>query len=104
MSTGLDLKSIRRIDSVLHEPSRLSIVLALRDQESLSFGELKGLLGMTDGNLSIHLRTLEISSYIETSRSVVTGKARKFCRLSVRGREAFERYVQVLRQLFTNGG
>lgn len=104
MHTRVDLKSIRSIDAVLHEPSRLSIVVALSGKDALSFGELKNLLGMTDGNLSIHLRRLEHSSYIVTQRELVTGKTRTLCRLSAQGRDALGRYAEVLKPVLMNLG
>jgi len=103
MVAANDLDIIRKIDDVLHEPSRLSIIFALRKREALSFGELKSILGMTDGNLSIHLRTLEKSNYITTSRTRSQGKPRKLCRLSGDGQVALDRYLQVLQQLVKAG-
>ncbi len=99
MVAALDLKSIRNIDTVLHERSRLSIVFALCSRQELSFAELKALLGMTDGNLSIHLRTLEESGYLDTTRTRTAGKSRKLCRLSGHGKKAFEDYLEMLGQL-----
>jgi predicted transcriptional regulator len=47
------------IDAVIHERVRLSIVSALAVSPQLSFNELKSMLGLTDGNLSAHSRTLD---------------------------------------------
>jgi len=52
------------IDAVIHERVRLSIVSALAVSPQLSFNELKSMLGLTDGNLSAHSRTLEEAGYI----------------------------------------
>jgi hypothetical protein len=38
------------LDRVIHERSRLGMVSALAVNESLTFTELKGLLGVIDGN------------------------------------------------------
>jgi DNA-binding MarR family transcriptional regulator len=103
MGAVLDPRIIRKIDSILHEPSRLSIVFALCSQGVLSFAELKKLLNMTDGNLSIHLRTLEESGYLIASRVKGDGKPRKVCRLSGEGRAAFERYLSVLEEICRTG-
>jgi DNA-binding transcriptional ArsR family regulator len=103
MLPAIDFKSIRKIDSVIHEPSRLCIVFALRAQDMLSFTELKALLGMTDGNLSIHLRTLEEKGYVATQRSKNGGKPRKLCRLSGEGKLALDRYLALLDDLVRAG-
>jgi len=99
MGPSVDLKSIRKINAILHERSRLSIVLALVGRDSLSFSELKALLEMTDGNLSIHLRTLEENGYLTTTRSRLSGKRRKICQLTPEGRLEFERYLSLLDDL-----
>ncbi len=99
MVAAKDLDIIRKIDGVLHEPSRLQIIFVLRKKGDLSFGELKSLLNMTDGNLSIHLSTLEKNRYVVTSRIQSQGKLRKLCRLSSDGRVAFDRYLRSLNQL-----
>jgi hypothetical protein len=41
------------LDRVIHERVRLAIVSALAGAPSLSFNELKDLLDITDGNLSV---------------------------------------------------
>jgi len=58
---------------------------------------------MTDGNLSIHLRTLEESGYLIASRVKGDGKPRKLCRLSGEGRAALERYLGVLDEICRAG-
>jgi DNA-binding MarR family transcriptional regulator len=103
MVPAIDPKNIRKIDGVIHEPSRLSIVLALQASDTLSFSELKSRLGMTDGNLSIHLRKLEENGYVTTQRSRAGGKPRKLLRLSGEGRLAFDRYLTFLDQLVRAG-
>src|SRR5262245_19457622 len=53
------------LDRVIHEGLRLGIVSALAVNESLSFNDLKSLLGAIDGNLSVHARKLEEAGYVE---------------------------------------
>ena len=57
------------IDAIIHERVRLSIVAALAVSPQLSFNELKSMLGLTDGNLSAHSRTLEEAGYIVVEKS-----------------------------------
>lgn len=87
---------IYQLDPTLHEKSRLSIASALKEKDVLSFIELKQLLGMTDGNLSVHIKTLEKKGYLDTCKSRETGKMRTTCRLSARGEEALETYLENL--------
>ena len=46
------------LDQLIHERVRLGIISALAATKTLSFGELKEILALTDGNLSIHARKL----------------------------------------------
>ena len=49
-----------QFDRLVHEPSRLAILayLASREASTVGFTELKSELGMTAGNLSVHLKNL----------------------------------------------
>jgi DNA-binding MarR family transcriptional regulator len=77
----------------------LAIVSALAANESLSFNELKGLLQVTDGNLSVHARRLEEAGYVACTKSFEKRMPRTEYRLTAQGRRAFERYVSHLEAL-----
>ena len=47
---------------------RLAIVSALAASPSLTFNELKELLGTSDGNLSVHARRLEEAGYVSCEK------------------------------------
>jgi DNA-binding MarR family transcriptional regulator len=87
------------IDAVIHERVRLSIVAALAVSPELSFGELKSMLDLTDGNLSAHSRTLEEAGYIVVEKSFRGRRPYTSMRLTPKGRKAFERYLTTLRQI-----
>ena len=57
------------LDRLIHERVRLGIVSALAVNGSLTFTDLKGLLGTTDGNLSAHARRLEDAGYVTCEKS-----------------------------------
>ena len=57
------------LDRLIHERLRLGIVSALAVNGSLTFGDLKELLGATDGNLSAHARRLEDAGYVACDKS-----------------------------------
>jgi DNA-binding MarR family transcriptional regulator len=91
------------IDAVIHERVRLAIVSALAVAPELSFGELKEMLSLTDGNLSAHSRTLEEAGYIVIKKTFQGRRPHTAMRLSPKGRKAFERYVAKLRQIIDQG-
>lgn len=95
----LDVTTIEKLDRVIHERGRLAIMSVLAATESLSFKELKGHLGMTDGNLSVHMRTLEESGYVAVRKSFVNRKPLTEYSLTPEGREAFQEYIQTLAEI-----
>jgi DNA-binding transcriptional ArsR family regulator len=82
-----------KLDAVIHERVRLAIVSALAVNEVLSFNDLKKLLEITDGNLSVHARKLEDAGYVKCSKSFVGRQPRTEFRLSASGRRALEGYL-----------
>jgi DNA-binding HxlR family transcriptional regulator len=95
----LDVTTIEKLDRVIHERGRLAIMSVLAATESLSFKELKSHLGMTDGNLSVHMRTLEDSGYVAVEKSFVNRKPLTEYSLTPEGREAFQAYIQTLAEI-----
>lgn len=57
------------LDRLIHERVRLGIVSALAVNGSLTFTDLRDLLGTTDGNLSAHARRLEDAGYVVCTKS-----------------------------------
>src|SRR6478672_4292742 len=92
-------KPLPELDRVIHERMRLAIVSSLAANESLSFNELKSLLGATDGNLSVHARKLEEAGYVAFTKSFHRRMPRTEYRLTPEGRRAFERYLGHLEAL-----
>ena len=82
------------LDPVIHERVRLGIISALAVNASLSFNDLKQLLEITDGNLSVHARKLEDAGYVRCSKSFVGRQPRTEFTLTAGGRRALESYLQ----------
>lgn len=87
------------LDRLIHERVRLAIVSALAVNESLIFNELKEMLGLTDGNLSVHARKLEEAGYLECSKSFEGRMPRTSFRLTAEGRGALGRYLDHMEAL-----
>ena len=92
-------RMLPQLDRVIHERMRLAIVSALAAGQTLSFNELKALLGATDGNLSVHARKLEDAGYVACAKSFEGRMPKTEYRLTPEGRRAFERYVNHLEAL-----
>ena len=90
------------LDSVIHVPARLRIMVTLatlRDGDDLSFTRLQDMIGLTPGNLITHLRKLEDAGYVTTAKSGKGVTARTAVSITGAGRLALDRYTVVLRDL-----
>jgi len=93
------LTAIEKLDPIIHPKARLAIVSLLAATESLAFTEMKERLNMTDGNLCVHMRTLEESGYVLVQKSFVNRKPRTEYSLTALGRQAFQRYAEALAEI-----
>ena len=87
------------LDRLIHERTRLAIVSALAVNTSLTFSELKELLGASDGNLSVHARKLEDAGYIACTKSFAGRVPKTEYRLTTTGRRALEKYLNHMEAL-----
>ena len=97
-------ENLNKINRVIHEPARLGILSMLAARSPLTFNELKGYLGLTDGNLSVHLRVLEDNDYITLEKKIVGRKSHTSVRLTARGRRSFRNYLTRLERIVRGGG
>jgi DNA-binding MarR family transcriptional regulator len=81
------------LDRLIHERTRLGIISALAVNDSLTFNELKQLLGATDGNVSVHARKLEDAGYVSCTKSFAGRMPKTEYRLTASGRRALEKYL-----------
>ena len=95
----MEASRVSRLNPLIHERARLGIVSALAARDAAAFAELKALLDMTDGNLSVHLRVLEDAGYVALDKTFEDRKPRTTARLTRKGRVAFDHYVEVLGEI-----
>ena len=88
-----------QLDRVIHEKGRLTIMSMLAASPELSFTELRDGLGMTDGNLTTHIRTLQQSGYLSVTKSFQNNRPLTTCALTAAGRKAFASYINLLEQI-----
>lgn len=88
-----------QLDRVIHEKGRLALMSALAASNELSFTELRGLLAMTDGNLTTHIRALQEAGYVGVTKSFRDSRPLTTCTLTKTGREAFAAYLGLLEQI-----
>jgi DNA-binding MarR family transcriptional regulator len=91
------------LDPMLHERGRLAIVSVLAAVEEMPFTELRDALGMTDGNLSVHLQKLEEKGYAGITKSFVGRRPHTTCQLTKAGQKAFAQYLDHLEAIVRQG-
>ncbi len=94
-----DLRSLTEVDRVIHEPARLLITTILYAAESADFTYLLRETGLTKGNLSAHLGKLEQAGYVEIEKSFRGKVPQTICRLTEKGRAAFQAYRAQMKQI-----
>jgi len=86
----------QKLDRVIHEAGRMAIMSLLAASRERSFTELRDSLRMTDGNLAMHLRTLQEAGYLAVTKAYEKRRPRTTCSLTAQGRRAFTRYIDTL--------
>jgi DNA-binding MarR family transcriptional regulator len=87
------------LDDLIHSKFRLAIMTILMSSEKAQFTCLKKVLKTTDGNLSVHITKLEDAGYISVEKRFVHKRPQTTCKITARGRDAFEKYVDILERI-----
>jgi DNA-binding MarR family transcriptional regulator len=99
MQTDKDLEAIAGLDRVVHSPARLMILAFLAAVDSADFTFLMNQVGLTRGNLSSHLKTLEEAGYVEIRKEFVDRVPHTLIQLTGNGRGAIQAYRQQMRAI-----
>ena len=81
------------LDPIVHQRVRLGILSALAAGGTTSFTDLKTVLDLTDGNLSVHARKLEDAGYLEVRKSFADRTPLTEYALTEAGRVALAAYL-----------
>lgn len=88
------------LDRVIHERARLSVLTSLiANAKGLTFGDLKELCALTDGNLSRHLRVLEKAKLVDMVKGYHRNRPQTLCRVTATGRKRYLEYLSTLEQV-----
>lgn len=85
------------LDPLLHSELRLAVVSLLISVEEAEFPYIKEQTGATAGNLSVQLDKLSTAGYIDVEKTFKGKKPCTLCRMTDKGRKAFEAYVEALK-------
>lgn len=84
------------LDPLLHSELRLAAMSLLVGLKEAEFAFIKEKTGATAGNLSIQLQKLYEANYIVIEKSFKGNYPLTTCRITKKGIDAFEKYVNTL--------
>ncbi len=90
---------IGELDSTLHEPVRLGILILLHLNSSLTFSVIQKGLGVTSGNLNTHLTKLDTEGFVVKEKTFVNYRPRTVIHITAEGREALKKYSKSLKRI-----
>ena len=88
--------SFQPLDPLLHAELRLTVMSLLISTEEAEFPYIKEQTGATAGNLSVQVDKLSTAGYIEVEKTFKGKRPCTFCRITDKGRKAFETYVEAM--------
>ena len=88
---------MKELDPILHSQLRLAVISILMSVDEADFVYLKEKTESTAGNLSVQLDKLSAAGYITVTKGFVGKKTRTTCKVTEEGRQAFEEYVETLK-------
>ena len=88
----------KELDPLLHSQLRLQIMSLLISVESAEFTYLLEETGATRGNISVQITKLKDAGYIEVIKSFRNNYPLTTCKITTKGIEAFEMYVEAIQE------
>ena len=85
------------LDPLLHSELRLAIMSLLISADDAEFPYIKEQTGATAGNLSVQIDKLSAAGYIEVEKTFKGKRPCTLCRITKKGQQAFEEYVDALK-------
>ncbi|PHR74190.1 MAG: transcriptional regulator [Lutibacter sp.] len=90
---------LQHINKTFDHRVRLGIMSALVVNEYVDFTTLKELLGVTDGNLASHLKSLEKEEYITIEKQFIGRKPNTKYSVTKLGKIEFTKHINALEKL-----
>ena len=90
---------LKDLNKAFENKTRLGIMSALVVNERMDFNSLKHLLGVTDGNLASHLKSLENSEYVTMRKEFLNRKPNTSYQATPAGIAAFKKHIQAIENL-----
>ena len=92
------MADFKDLDPLLHSQLRLAVMSLLVSVKSAEFVYIKEKTNATAGNLSVQIDKLSTAGYIEVEKTFKGKKPLTTCKITKKGLQAFEEYVNALQQ------
>lgn len=92
-----------KLDTLLHSELRLAVMSILAEVDQAEFSYLKKQTGATSGNLSVQIDKLNAAGYISVEKGFKGKMPCTSCKITQKGTEAFENYVNALKEYISAG-
>lgn len=94
----------KELDPILHSQLRLAVVSLLISVKEAEFTFIKEKTASSAGNLSVQLNKLKDAGYIDITKQFKDNYPLTLCKITSKGIEAFEQYVEALQSYMKPGG
>lgn len=88
------MKKYVDLDTLLHSQLRLAIMSILMNVKEADFSFIQETTKATNGNLSVQITKLKEAEYIQVLKTFENNYPKTTCKITKKGKKAFERYVQ----------
>lgn len=85
------------LDPILHSQLRLAVISLLISVKEAEFIFLKEKTNATAGNLSVQINKLKDAGYIDVTKQFKDNYPQTVCKITAKGIDAFELYVNALK-------
>lgn len=86
----------KELDPILHSQLRLAVISLLIGLKEAEFTFIREKTNSTAGNLSVQINKLKDTDYIEVTKQFKDNYPQTVCKITPKGIDAFEKYVQAL--------
>ena len=93
----------KELDPILHSQLRLAVISLLIGLKEAEFTFIREKTNSTAGNLSVQINKLKEADYIEVTKQFKDNYPQTLCRITPKGIDAFEQYVQALQSYMKPG-
>lgn len=90
---------LKNINKAFESKVRLGIMSMLMVNDRVDFKTFKEQLGLSDGNLASHIKTLEKMKFVVIEKSFVGKKPNTALRATTEGKVAFKEHLKALERI-----